>query len=108
MVPDSELRALTKEQREALTERRIRLRNFYCSDAGKDELMALIVGSKALSKLDEGEKCELGAHNLVIDILDSIGLLDEGFLRQTLTSLLLSSPIPASATPLKGEEDNAE
>lgn len=107
MVQDSELKSLSKEQREALSERRIRLRNFYCSDTGKDELVALIVGSKALSKLDEGERCELGAHNLVIDILDSIGLLDEGFIRLTLTNLLLSPPIPASVEP-RGEVENAE
>ncbi len=107
MVQDSELRSLSREQRDALAERRIRLRNFYCSDTGKDELIALIVGSKALSKLDEGENCELGAHNLVIDILDSIGLLDEGFLRLTLTNLLLSPLIPSSAEPI-GDMENAE
>lgn len=107
MVRDSELRALSKEQQTALSERRIRLRNFYCSDTGKDELIALIAGSRALSKLDENEACELGAHNLVIDILDSIGMLDEGFIRLTLTNLLLNPPIPNGCAPI-GDIENAE
>lgn len=108
MVLDGELKSLNKEQRERLEDRRYRLRSLYCSEVGKAQLMDLIRGSKALSKIDEGDNCELGAHNLVIDLLEDLGLLDEGFILHVLDVLKASPAVPVTVGEPIGDIDDAE
>lgn len=108
MVLDREIARLSKEERGALEDRRYRLRGMYCSEVGKAQLMDLIRGSKALDKLGEGEMCELGAHNLVIDVLEDIGFLDEGFLMKMLDVLKGSPAIAETVGEPEGEIEDAE
>lgn len=108
MVLDRELKALTKEQRERLEDRRYKLRALYCTEVGKSQLMDLIRGSNALSKIAEGDACELGAHNLVIDLLEDLGLLDEGFILHVLDVLKASPAVPVSVGEPIGDIDDAE
>lgn len=108
MVLDRELGSLNKEQRKKLEERRYKLRALYCSENGKPLLMDLIRGSKALSKLDENDKCELGAHNLAIDLLEDLGLLDEGFILHVLDVLKASPAVPVTVGEPIGDIEDAE
>lgn len=108
MVPDKDIARLSKEERKALEDRRYKLRSMYCSEVGKAQLMDLIRGSKALDKLGENEMCELGAHNLVIDVLEDIGLLDEGFLMKMLDVLRQSPAIAETVGEPIGDIENAE
>ena len=80
----------------------------YCSEVGRAQLMDLIRGSKALDKLGEGEMCELGAHNLVIDVLEDIGLLDEGFLMKMLDELRQSPAVAETVGEPIGDIEDAE
>ena len=108
MILDRELRSLDRQQRERLEDRRYRLRSLYCTEVGKTQLMDLIRGSKALSKLDENDKCELGAHNLVIDLLEDLGLLDEGFILHVLDVLKASPAVPVTVGEPIGDIEDAE
>lgn len=79
MVTNEMLKALSAEERKSLVDRRMSLRSMYCNGYGAEHLMNMIRSSNALGKTEPGDVAENGARNIVVDILDELGLFDEDF-----------------------------
>lgn len=76
----------------------VELRNikkaFYRGEDGVAELASLIKGGGVFAKLDPNDPAAIGAYNLAIDVLDSIGFFDEENLERTVEFLLSLPAFP--------------
>ena len=77
---------------QAAVERRSRKRAFYSRDEGVETICDLIRSGHVFDVIDETDPCEAAEHNMVIRMLDDIGLFDEDNLEMTVR-YLLSLPV---------------
>ena len=86
--------ALPSDYLERFAQERIERRAIYGSPRGIRELAHLISYSGVLSKVDASDPVSIGAHNLCIDMLDDMGLLDEANLEELVRFMLSSPAVP--------------
>lgn len=79
---------LLKNIREERKERRAA----FISERGIKELAHICVKAGVFSQLDEKDPASIGAHNLVVDMLDDMGLLDEANM-ESIIGYMLSLPL---------------
>lgn len=77
---------------ELLKASRTARRGIFASENGMKELARLIVYSGVLSKVDAGDPVSIGAHNMMVDMLDDMGLLDEANM-ESLVGFMLGTPV---------------
>ena len=75
-----------------IAEERKRIRSVYCTKQGIEELARQCKGAGLFTKLDPNDPLLIGRHNMMVDILDDMGLLDEVNLPSIL-EYMLSLPI---------------
>ena len=79
--------ALKKEK-----EKRRGIRAVYASEIGIKELARQCVGAGLFTKLDPDDPMSIGRHNMMVDILDDMGCLDEQNM-ESVVEFMLSLPL---------------
>ena len=75
-----------------LREDRIRIRSVYATENGIRELARQCKGAGLFTKLDPSDPLLIGRHNMMVDILDDMGCLDEANL-ESIVEYMLSLPV---------------
>lgn len=107
MVNNIDFSTLNKEQLDTIKNRRVSLRHLYCDSVdGLDAIFDLIKGSKVFEKIDAKNQEEIGARNLIIDLLNDLGFFDEEFIKKQLKNLYSFPLVPHGAE--ESVEDRGE
>lgn len=75
---------------------RKRIRSVYSSENGIKELARQCIGAGLFTKLDPDNALLIGRHNMMVDILDDMGLLDEANMESVIGFMLTLPVIPES------------
>lgn len=89
MLSDYQVETLEKDYQakgQRLDVEREKLRSVYSTEEGKVALTRLIITGKVFGKMTTSEG-DIAIHNLVIDILEQCGFLDEKKIRQIVNHL---------------------
>ena len=76
----------------AIAEERKRTRSGYNTENGIKELARQCKGAGLFTKLDPENVLLIGRHNMMVDILDDMGLLDEANI-ESIIGYMLSLPV---------------
>ena len=73
---------------------RLMHRAVYSTDAGVRELASLAVRAGLFTKLDPSDPMAIGRHNMMVDIFDDMGLLDERNMESVVAYMLTLPAMP--------------
>ena len=97
MVHSSDLTHLSKEERDSLSFRRMEMRNMFCATPERrEEFLRMLDGAKVFSKTEPTDASEAGARNLMVDVLEAMGFLDEEFILLMLENMMNFPLVPKS------------
>lgn len=94
MTDDRTILALSGELQEDLRAARIRRRGVYSTQAGLEELARQVVQLGAFSTLDPADPAMVERHNVAINILDDLGLLDSSRIADVIRYMLSLPAMP--------------
>lgn len=96
MVHSDEFLLLSKDETDELVRRRMELRNMFCSSPERrEECLRMLEGAKVFSKVEPTDVADCGARNLMVHVMDEMGLFDHEFLLHMLENLMAFPLVPA-------------
>lgn len=99
MTTDSFFRDLIRKQGlrdipslDSFKARREAIRQVYSTELGRKELTRLLIGASVFTHLDATDTEEIARHNMIVDLMDDMGLLDEANMER-LVGYMLTLPV---------------
>ena len=74
--------------------RREAIRSVYSTELGRKELTRLLLGGSVFTHLDASDTEEIARHNMMVDLMDDMGLLDEANMERLVGYMLTLPVIP--------------
>lgn len=94
MISDAWLSAQDGRALEALADSRRKIRSVYGTEEGISMLSDMAIGLGLFDRIDPEDSEAITRRNVIIDLLDSMGMLDEAHIRDIIAFMISGPVIP--------------